>query len=225
MTTYTQPDSIVGERGKLSLAARFRRWWNSDDAPLPLFEPDGDGIVTFTNPDGSPWNPHGSSAWSIQNFEITDTAQRRPGESDADVIGRLLDAAKDKTVNPKEAAGAKKPAIYSVFPRWIVLVVGRVMSVGAAKYGKFNYRESSIAASTYEDAIERHAALWFDGEDNDPETGVSHLGSVIASCVLLMDAQATGKLDDDRQKTGLVRGHLNGLEALLVSLPLPARKA
>jgi len=127
-------------------------------------------------------------------------------------------------VNPKELAGAKKPASWSVMPRWVALQVGRVMSVGAAKYGAFNYRETPIAASTYQDALERHLALWFDGEDNDAETGVSHLASAIASCTLLLDAQATGQLVDDRQKTGIVRRTLDALEALLVSLPLPAPK-
>jgi hypothetical protein len=129
-----------------------------------------------------------------------------------------------QAVNPKELAGAKKPASWSVMPRWVALQVGRVMSVGAAKYGAFNYRETPIAASTYQDALERHLALWFDGEDNDAETGVSHLASAIASCTLLMDAQATGQLLDDRQKTGIVRRTLDALEALLVSLPLPAPK-
>jgi hypothetical protein len=127
-------------------------------------------------------------------------------------------------VNPKELAGAKKPATWSVMPRWVMLQVGRVMSVGAAKYSPFNYRESSISASTYQDAIERHLQLWFDGEDNDDESGVSHLASVIASCALLMDAQATGKLDDDRQKTGIVRQQLNSLEQLLIDKPLPKKK-
>ena len=118
-------------------------------------------------------------------------------------------------VNPKELAGSKKPAVWAVTPRWVVLLLGRVMTIGANKYGAFNYRESSIAASTYQDAIERHAQLWFDGEDDDPETGVSHLASIMASCALLLDAQQTGKLSDDRQKTGIVRKTLNKLEALL----------
>lgn len=128
-------------------------------------------------------------------------------------------------VNPKEAAGAKKPAVWSVFPRWVSLLVGRVMQTGAAKYGKFNYRDTAIAISTYEDAMERHAQLWFDGEDNDSESGVSHLAHVIACATLLLDAQATGKLVDDRQKTGIVRQQLDSLEKLMIDLPLPARKA
>jgi hypothetical protein len=117
-------------------------------------------------------------------------------------------------VNPKELAGSKKPATWSIMPRWVTLVVGRVMSLGAAKYGPFNYRASSISAATYQDAIERHAQLWFDGEDDDPETGVSHLAAIISGCVLLMDAQATGMLHDNRQKTGLARRTLDMLEAL-----------
>jgi len=125
-------------------------------------------------------------------------------------------------VNPKELAGAKKPATWSVMPRWVVLLVGRVMSVGAAKYGAFNYRETPIAASTYQDALERHVSLWFDGEDTDAESGVSHLAHAMACCALLLDAQATGKLVDDRQKTGIVRRTLDELERLIKNMPLPA---
>lgn len=126
-------------------------------------------------------------------------------------------------VNPKEIAGSKKPSTWSVFPRWVMLAVGRVMSVGAAKYGAFNYRETNISASVYQDAMERHMQLWFDGEDDDPETGVSHLASVIASAALLMDAQITGKLHDDRQKTGIVRPYLDVLQDLLKTSPLPTK--
>lgn len=126
-------------------------------------------------------------------------------------------------VNPKDIAGSKKPSTWSVMPRWVMLLVGRVMSVGAAKYGAFNYRETRISASVYQDALERHLQLWFDGEDTDPESGVSHLAHAIASCALLLDAQATGKLHDDRQKTGLVRKTLDDLEELLKSNPLPKK--
>ena len=94
----------------------------------------------------------------------------------------------DQIINPMELAGSKKPVIWKVMPRWIVLLVGRVMSVGAAKYGIFNYRDSNVSAMTYVDAIERHMQLWQDGEDLDDETGVSHLASVIASCSILLDA-------------------------------------
>lgn len=125
--------------------------------------------------------------------------------------------------NPKEGAGSQKPPTWSVMPRWVNLLVGRVMQIGAAKYDAFNYREAPITASTYEDAMERHAQLWFDGEDSDPETGVSHLASIMASCALLLDSQAGGMLVDNRQKTGKVRKALDELEALRKSMPLPPK--
>lgn len=125
-------------------------------------------------------------------------------------------------VNPKELAGSLKAPIWQVLPRWVVLLVGRVMQVGAAKYGAFNYRESNVWAMTYVDAIERHMQLWQDGEDDDPETGVSHLAHVIAGCAILLDTQANGRLGDDRQKTGLVRRAMQQLDDLRERLPLPA---
>jgi hypothetical protein len=135
---------------------------------------------------------------------------------------KVTKGASGTTGNPKEAAGAKKPAIWSVMPRWVILEVGRVMQFGASKYGAFNYRWRSGRAGTYQDAMERHAQLWFDGEDIDPESGVSHLAHVIANALILMDCQANGTLIDDRQKTGIVRKKLNELEGLLKSLPFPS---
>lgn len=125
-------------------------------------------------------------------------------------------------VNPKELAGSLKAPIWQVLPRWVMLLVGRVMQVGAAKYGAFNYRESNVWAMTYVDAIERHMQLWQDGEDDDPETGVSHLAHVMAGCAILLDTQANNRLGDDRQKTGLVRKALTLLDGLRETHPLPA---
>jgi hypothetical protein len=125
-------------------------------------------------------------------------------------------------VNPKELAGALKAPIWQVLPRWVILLVGRVMQVGAAKYGAFNYRDSNVWAMTYVDAIERHMQLWQDGEDDDPETGVSHLAHVMAGCAILLDAQANTRLGDDRPTTGQVRKALTLLEGLRETHPLPA---
>lgn len=172
-------------------------------------------IQVGTPPLGSPW-----IAQTPKSVPTNESIQKLM-EAAQVAIAKPIEPV--EVVNPKELAGSRKPAVWSVMPRWIVLLVGRVMAVGAAKYGAFNYRDSSISASTYQDAMERHGQLWFDGEDNDPETGVSHLASIMASCALLLDAQATGKLDDDRQKTGLARKTLDELEGLLKSHPMPTR--
>lgn len=125
--------------------------------------------------------------------------------------------------NPKEGAGSQKPPTWSVLPRWVMLSVGRVMQIGAAKYDAFNYRVAPVQAMTYIDAIERHLQLWQDGEDVDEETGESHLASVIAGCTILMDTQALGNLGDNRPKTGLVRRKLDELVDRAAKVPLPPK--
>ncbi len=125
--------------------------------------------------------------------------------------------------NPKEGAGAQKPPVWSVFPRWVMLSVGRVMQIGAAKYDAFNYRIAPVQAMTYVDAIERHLQLWQDGEEIDEETGESHLASVIAGCGILMDTQANGTMGDNRPKTGLARKKLDELIERAARVPLPPK--
>lgn len=106
--------------------------------------------------------------------------------------------------NPKTAAGSKKPALFSVIPTAALLHLGEVMKLGANKYGPFNWRDTPVPAETYVDAIGRHLLSWQDGEDNDPESGMSHLAHIMASCAIIIDAQENGKLDDNRPTAGRV---------------------
>jgi hypothetical protein len=76
--------------------------------------------------------------------------------------------------------------------------IARVLECGAAKYGAYNWRDSGIRCTTYVDAILRHLNAWRDGEDLDPESGVSHIAHIAASCCILLDADAHGRLEDDR---------------------------
>ena len=69
---------------------------------------------------------------------------------------------------------------------------------GAAKYGRHNYRAVGVRASVYYDATMRHLMRWWEGEDNDPDSGLSHVTKAIASLAVLRDATLQGKLQDDR---------------------------
>ena len=71
---------------------------------------------------------------------------------------------------------------------------------GADKYGMRNWREDGIIASTYEAAIMRHFIAYFNGEDTDPDSGLSHLTHIRACCAVVLDAKLKGKLTDDRNK-------------------------
>jgi hypothetical protein len=79
-----------------------------------------------------------------------------------------------------------------------------VMSFGASKYGAFNWQDEPIDAGTYYSAAFRHMADWFAGEEFDPDikekfgVEVSHLACARASLGIVIDAQCSGKLIDDR---------------------------
>lgn len=102
--------------------------------------------------------------------------------------------------NPKHAEGRKKTPIRFIPPSALA-AEGRVMQLGASKYGAYNWSESGVSASVYYDAAMRHLMQWYTGEDIDPESGQPHLAHVRACMAIIIDAAALGMLDDDRPKT------------------------
>ena len=99
--------------------------------------------------------------------------------------------------NPKSVFGMAKPGISGI-PPVALLHCGRGMEDGVNKYGLTNWREHSVSAAVYYNAAFRHLASWWDGEQNASDSGVHHLGHVMACCAILLDAEAGGCLIDDR---------------------------
>lgn len=104
--------------------------------------------------------------------------------------------------NPKDRIGITKPRMFSVIPPIARLELGAAMANGAEKYGAFNWRENSVVASIYLDALDRHLSAWMDGEEIAADSGVHHLGHAMACLAILLDAQAGGNLYDDRPPPG-----------------------
>lgn len=105
----------------------------------------------------------------------------------------------EKSSNPKRAFGVRKPSAQFI-PPVALIEESAVMALGAAKYGAFNWQDDPVDATTYYSAALRHLMQWFSGEDDDTESGASHLAHVRACMAILLDAQASGKLIDDRPK-------------------------
>jgi hypothetical protein len=103
--------------------------------------------------------------------------------------------------NPKDRIGSTKPPLHLI-PSGAEIPESLVMALGARKYGPFNWRWSKVKASIYIAAARRHLLQWFDGEDDDLESGVSHLAHARACLGILLDALATGNLIDDRPAGG-----------------------
>ncbi len=108
-----------------------------------------------------------------------------------------------KDTNPKDAVGGSKPPLSGI-PGPVLFEVGAALLEGALKYGRHNYRVAGVRASVYYDAALRHLIRWWEGENNDPDSGLSHITKAIASLVVLRDAQMNGMVtNDDRPPQSL----------------------
>lgn len=107
----------------------------------------------------------------------------------------------NESTNPKDAIGRTKPPLHLI-PPGALIQEAVVMGLGADKYGPYNWRGHSVAASVYIAAALRHIHQWHDGTSLDPESNASHLAHARASLGILLDAEATGSLIDDRPPAG-----------------------
>lgn len=106
------------------------------------------------------------------------------------------------SLNPKDRLGILKPSLHLV-PASANILESVVFALGAKKYGgSFNWREHKISASIYVSAAMRHILQWFDGQDIDAESGVTHLAHARACLGIMIDAEACGTLIDDRPNAG-----------------------
>lgn len=106
-----------------------------------------------------------------------------------------------KPTNPKDAIGSDKLPIH-LWPETATMYGCIGLLEGMLKYGRSNWRETGVRASIYVDALRRHVGAWFEGEDFDPDSGAPHLSHALACLAILVDAQAAGMLNDDRQYPG-----------------------
>lgn len=103
-----------------------------------------------------------------------------------------------KDTNPKDAIGVRKAGL-SCVPMSVVAECGVAMLEGAAKYGRYNYRAVGVRASIYYDAVVgRHLLYWWEGQDIDPESGLSHITKAIVGLMVLRDSMIQGNWVDDR---------------------------
>ena len=115
-----------------------------------------------------------------------------------------------KVSNPKDIVGTRKAPMSTVSAP-VIAELGVAMLEGAVKYGRSNYRVVGVRASVYYDATMRHLMQWWEGEDIDPDSGMSHVTKAIASLVVLRDAMINEKCEDDRPPS--VAEFMSGLNA------------
>lgn len=99
---------------------------------------------------------------------------------------------------PKAAVkyDAGKPR-FDLVPAHPLEQLAKLYTKGADKYEENNWLKGFRFGRTFA-ALQRHAWAWQDGEDIDPETGLSHLAAVAWNAFALMEFQHRGIGEDDR---------------------------
>lgn len=102
-----------------------------------------------------------------------------------------------KETNPKDVIGMKKAPI-STLSCAVLFEMGLGMLEGARKYGRHNYRAVGVSATVYYDATVGHLMDWFEGEDIDQNSGLSHVTKALTALLVLRDSMLCGNWIDDR---------------------------
>ena len=130
-----------------------------------------------------------------------------------------------KDTNPKDAVGVKKWRQFATVPFPVIWEIGVAMLEGARKYGRHNYRVAGVRASVYVDAAMGHISQWWEGEDDDPDSGLNHITKALSTLTVMRDAMLNDKFMDDRPpscKLSEIRADLqNKVEAIIDRYPDP----
>jgi hypothetical protein len=103
--------------------------------------------------------------------------------------------------DPKGDQGKLKPQL-QLIPPVFEEELADVLSLGADKYGPWNWRENKVEIMTYLGAMKRHINAVISGQNDDSESQRHHLAHVAAGCAIVIDAKEQGTLIDNRPKKG-----------------------
>lgn len=116
-------------------------------------------------------------------------------------IGNYPFLQSEKPSNPKDAIGCDKLPLH-LWPTTATAMGCLGVLEGMVKYGRTNWRQTGVRTTIYIDACKRHLDAYLEGEDNAPDSGTPHLANALACLAIIVDAQAAGKLTDDRNYNG-----------------------
>lgn len=106
--------------------------------------------------------------------------------------------AETRVVDPKTggAKGSKIAQLGAVDPA-ALLEVARVAGFGGQKYDRGNFLKGYAWSLSF-DALMRHLLAFWDGEETDPESGMSHMAHAAWHCLALISFSQRKLGTDDR---------------------------
>lgn len=95
-----------------------------------------------------------------------------------------------------------KPRVDLIDPQFI-LGLAKVMTMGAEKYGNYNWQGEELTVDRVHAANLRHLLAWASGEREDQESGLHHLLHAAANCMMAWwkDTQGAAPVDKNLRET------------------------
>lgn len=99
-----------------------------------------------------------------------------------------IDRIEEKMAMAEMQAGEKADRYNEGKPKWSLVhfeslvPMIRVLEYGCLKYAPFNWQKPMDTTEILE-SMQRHLAALFDGEINDKESGISHMGHIQANAI------------------------------------------
>lgn len=169
-------------------AARIGFWCSGCSAFLPT----GNAVAR-----GEPvWEERGREAKAIAPAKSIKPSGQKTGRESLE-----RNHMQQQSTNPKDVYGRMKPPLHLI-PPVASIHESMAMKDGAEKYGPYNWRAKTVAATVYIGACLRHLFAYQDGEINAADSGVHHLGHARACLGIILDAESNGTLVDDRPLPG-----------------------
>lgn len=110
-------------------------------------------------------------------------------ESDRDIVGFATAQPTQQVTANKGVKSDQGKTQWSYLPIPAVKAVVDVMAYGDTKYPApdgSNWKRVPDAKKRYYNAAMRHLTAWWDGEQNDPETGYNHLAHACSNLLFLL---------------------------------------
>jgi hypothetical protein len=89
---------------------------------------------------------------------------------------------------------------FALIPWVAVKAVAQVLNYGAKKYAPRNWELGMDWSRPYDGAV-RHLTAWWEGEDKDPDTGMSHLWHCATNIFFLIAYEDRRVGNDDRPRS------------------------
>ena len=96
-----------------------------------------------------------------------------------------IKASQNATTGGRKFDGGKLQ--YGLIPPLALEETVKVLTFGAQKYEPDNWKLVPDSKRRYFDALQRHLWAWKQGEQNDPETGLSHLAHAMCCLMFLYE--------------------------------------